>query len=413
MRRFIAFAIVLLCSVGMAAQPCADEASWSGFVNCKVKERIDKRIHGDAPRVARDITVKDASKEEKQPSSASNATSLVDQTSAPDVFGLALNLAKLNTKAAGQNTDAFTFATSAYALYAFANKRDPLDPDFYRRGSDWRRFSFSLGRETPDDSDSKNQPPATLFSSKFLIINHRDLATPSNIQKVNQTLDTSSKAATATLNIADDIQAVLGLSDDSINKTGGAFTTDLQHALHTREAAVDTLVDSKLGPLIAEQQELENVYNEIKGGMQWSINFQSKNRSKNGDNEYRLESAVDLGVQPRVLLTIDAGFHYLDRKLIGRDQRGGRLAEQFAFRLTEDPADSKPIVIQIASEQRWETKQSPTYQFQARSSIPLIDGIEIPISITWANRTELIKEDHVRARFGFSFDLSRLATRFK
>src|SRR6266516_4591294 len=70
MRRFIAFAIVLLCSVGMAAQPCADEASWSGFVNCKVKERIDKRIHGDAPRVARDITVKDASKEEKQPSSA-------------------------------------------------------------------------------------------------------------------------------------------------------------------------------------------------------------------------------------------------------------------------------------------------------------------------------------------------------
>jgi len=70
-------------------------------------------------------------------------------------------------------------------------------------------------------------------------------------------------------------------------------------------------------------------------------------------------------------------------------------------------------MIQVAAEQKWETKQSPTYQFQARSSIPLIDGIDIPISITWANRTELTKEDHVRARFGFSFDLSRLATRFK
>ena len=112
-RKYIVFATMLLCSTGLAAQTCSGETTWSRFVNCKIKDRMDKRLHGDVPKVARDITVRDASKEEKQPSSAANAVSLVDQTSAPDVLGLALNLAKLNTKAAGQNTDAFTFATSA------------------------------------------------------------------------------------------------------------------------------------------------------------------------------------------------------------------------------------------------------------------------------------------------------------
>jgi hypothetical protein len=46
---------------------------------------------------------------------------------------------------------------------------------------------------------------------------------------------------------------------------------------------------------------------------------------------------------------------------------------------------------------------------QAKLTIPLwTTGIQFPISVTVANRTELIKEKEVRGQFGFTFDFSKL-----
>ena len=40
-------------------------------------------------------------------------------------------------------------------------------------------------------------------------------------------------------------------------------------------------------------------------------------------------------------------------------------------------------------------------------------GIKIPFSVTFANRTELVKEQTVRGNFGFTLDLDMLFGRFK
>jgi hypothetical protein len=51
---------------------------------------------------------------------------------------------------------------------------------------------------------------------------------------------------------------------------------------------------------------------------------------------------------------------------------------------------------------------------QFKLTIPIADwGIKLPLSITFANRTDLIKESRVRANFGFTFDLDPLFARFK
>lgn len=51
---------------------------------------------------------------------------------------------------------------------------------------------------------------------------------------------------------------------------------------------------------------------------------------------------------------------------------------------------------------------------QIKFTIPIVDwGIKLPLSLTFANRSELIKESHVRANFGFTFDLDPLFARFK
>jgi hypothetical protein len=45
---------------------------------------------------------------------------------------------------------------------------------------------------------------------------------------------------------------------------------------------------------------------------------------------------------------------------------------------------------------------------QFKVEFPVLAGVSLPFSITYANATELVKEEHVRANFGFSFDASKL-----
>jgi len=45
---------------------------------------------------------------------------------------------------------------------------------------------------------------------------------------------------------------------------------------------------------------------------------------------------------------------------------------------------------------------------QFKVEIPIVTGMSLPFSVSFANATELIKEKHVRANFGFSFDTDKL-----
>ena len=45
---------------------------------------------------------------------------------------------------------------------------------------------------------------------------------------------------------------------------------------------------------------------------------------------------------------------------------------------------------------------------QFKLEIPVLSGMSIPLSVTFANASELIKEKHTRANFGFTFDADKL-----
>jgi hypothetical protein len=50
--------------------------------------------------------------------------------------------------------------------------------------------------------------------------------------------------------------------------------------------------------------------------------------------------------------------------------------------------------------------------FQLKASVPIKQaGVQLPISVTWANRTELVKEQVVRGQVGLTFDFDSLVTR--
>lgn len=46
---------------------------------------------------------------------------------------------------------------------------------------------------------------------------------------------------------------------------------------------------------------------------------------------------------------------------------------------------------------------------QFKAEFPISNGVSIPLSVSYATATELIKEDHVRGNFGISFDLDKFS----
>jgi hypothetical protein len=50
---------------------------------------------------------------------------------------------------------------------------------------------------------------------------------------------------------------------------------------------------------------------------------------------------------------------------------------------------------------------------QLKLEVPFLAGMRLPLSLTFANRTELVRETEVRGNFGFTFDMDKILARFK
>ncbi len=108
--------------------------------------------------------------------------------------------------------------------------------------------------------------------------------------------------------------------------------------------------------------------------------------------------------------TLNAGLDIREGTDLLDEQVGGTIATQIAFQLGPQAlAGRKPIDISLAADGVFIDDPGTLVQLQAKLTLPIVDGIDLPISATWANRTELVDENEVFGRFGFTIDTSRLA----
>lgn len=402
-----------------SANACDNSADFTAWINCKVDVIAAAKMNQTAPH-----------KQVEIPSIADNTTSLVDQTEPPDLISTGLNLAGLSSKTGETEKTSFSVTTSAYALYSMASKRDPLDPSFYVRHPDLRRVSFTLGRELPDDKDAKDTDPATIIGVKVLALNKRDASLASNrsrVQTVSQRLrDASPDFLKTSFEVRqflyNELAAPLGLPavatpasivqffDDHLSSSAQMKAT-LGLLSEKQMARIDEIIESRIDSAVALRDASMKAFEEIRRRPQLSLNFQSKLRPGNGTDEYRGGVLYDFGVYRRVNLTLNATFDYDDSKTIGGDKRGGRLAGETHFLLT--PGDKlftgrDPLVFSVSGEGKWMSNAKPAYTGQLKLTIPVAAGIEFPLSVSFANRRDLINEKTVRGRFGFTFDIAKL-----
>jgi hypothetical protein len=123
-----------------------------------------------------------------------------------------------------------------------------------------------------------------------------------------------------------------------------------------------------------------------------------------------------MGPTPRWDLVANAGGNYRNVKSNNSDSTGGRVAVQATYRITDDPTAARQWAVQLSGQALWLTHSSPGYWIQIKSSLPLFDGVNIPLSFAWANQAGLIQETYVKtsanlkSTIGFTLDVSRLLT---
>ena len=99
----------------------------------------------------------------------------------------------------------------------------------------------------------------------------------------------------------------------------------------------------------------------------------------------------------------------------GKNSRGGQFAAALHMPLNGfKPLGYKdPLLLSVEANGTGMTGATPMFKAQAKLTIPLLPGMDLPISISVANRSEFIKEKEVKGKFGFTFDLGKVLTAFR
>jgi len=146
----------------------------------------------------------------------------------------------------------------------------------------------------------------------------------------------------------------------------------------------------------------------IRRAPQFSFYFLTKQRPE-GDDEYTGETIFDYGVANRINLTLNGNYVYKNSKIIGGDTRGAKFSGQFRFQMTPEKLTGRnPLFLSVSGDGEAFSGRKPAFHAQAKLTIPILNGLDLPFSVTYANQKGLIKENKIKGQFGFSIDTSRL-----
>jgi hypothetical protein len=417
MKKLLAVLILLAAVRSLAEDECS-KTNMDAWLSCRLERAA-----------AAKISQKDPNKQTEAPAASSKSTSLVDKPAAPDLGAFAMALASvtgLNTN----NSDGtpFVFSTSLYALISAQNGR-ALDPTFYNQNRNWRRFSFTIGRE---DNDDTNDGPANIFGGKILLIDGKDPGSPRNGTAIQNVRDQLKGSAVNFAKIRQQVNLylfqqlgpqILGPSfipNDPAQK--GQFilnqlsSTNLAATIGMLSKDEIAQIDSILSQYVEQEAQLQetvkNTIETIQKGPQLALNFTSKIRPHKPVDDYRLELTWDYGLVKRLDWTANISYDYRNFTDLGADIRGGRFANQFEYQFGSKVLHD-PLKLAVSAEGKWQTKTSSTYVVQGKLTIPVMDGIALPLSASWANRSDLIKESYVKGNFGLTFDVAKLLSVFQ
>lgn len=420
-RDFFFFMITLLAREGRAQYVVAAE-----------NERVDKQGGSDA--------------------SSSGSTSLVSKGSVPTILGFAVDTGAL-LKSTNGSTITFrgnvAGLAKALAGKGFISGYDEDSPTtrFLRRTS--FSFSFDPTRGNQSEVFTGNKQQISNYSFRMDLYNKRDAREPRYKKDWDTFLANQSQALVAqidsSLRVLTDpsnntwtdpvLQDWYVLADSAVRGADGLDQIDavLREQLNK---APGKLAPTTLAELRSFDKrfkdwldERENILDKIAKAP--IVTFEYINdRPLNTASTSKFNFIGEGGFGPRLDLTFNGSVTMFNKQPAAAGQgrvRDFQFAGQFDAPLGEIGLGLGKPVLSFAG--RYERLMSDATTAigttapntkgaigvgQIKFTIPVKNsGIKIPISFSFANRTELIKEKEVRGNFGFSFDLDTLFALFK
>ena len=370
-------------------------------------------------------TMTPADDQVEAPSATAGSTSIVEKGTAPDIFSLALGLV-----GAGGNEDeddtATTMTVSAYAVRSSVTGENPLDPAVYAKHRNWRRYSFTTGRADGEG----DTPDGRVFAVKVLAIDKRDTSDSANkkhFAKLNEILSTEADlVGTANQQAIEFIAAALPqLPRTSVGDFGNkhlglaTYEATLKMLTDSQRAELDALLLAPAGAFAKAHATIDPLVQAIRKAPQLALSYQALVRPQDADDEHHFDVVFDVGLGSRLAATANGGIVRIDRKF-GEDTTAAKVAGELQFDLQRLASfddvvrrnGRDPITISVAGLGEWHSDEGPNIgKLQVKLTLPLpgiLGGLKIPISVTYANRSELIDETEIRGNVGFTLDLSKL-----
>jgi hypothetical protein len=384
-----------------------------------VKDWLDQQLTDTAKSTA-------AQKKPAQTQSVSlnhGSTTFVDQTSASDLLGAALNLSPVG----GSQDGSGTVTASLYSIYTLASSQDPLEPSIYNAHSGMRTLFLTMGREEPSSSVQNPLPQGTVYGARWLPVNQRDAsAIAKNPAAMKQFREVARVIAGATSEAA---SALTNLLYDRLPEPRPSRldflrsfrTADDVQAVVDRLAPADrtqvtALIDSYRSRIGAADIELQKLVQMLSRRWQIAFDFQTTQRSGAANNDYQLELIADRAVNNRIFFTFNGSYLYSDSSKIGADTRTGRGALELRYNLTHVSGFSlrSPLQLALSGEGLWRQQQWQ-YHTQLQLVIPISTGVNLPFSLGYGNRPELLRQEEkdVYGKFGLTLDLSKIVSAVK
>jgi hypothetical protein len=383
-------------------------------------------------------------------SASSGSTSLVSKASVPAILGLAVENGAIEKTTSGTT---ITFRGNPVGIIKALGDKGFIESydDDDNTTRFLRRFSFGLSFDTSRGAQpgtfTGNQQQISGYNLRFDIYNKRDPRHASYREKWNTLISTKGQAFTED---ASRVLAFFNSNRPTFDPQLGAWMKAAQDALIGASANdVDKVLSEQLGaklkavPIspalkaIVESFEANvNVYlddrgnllNEVANGPIVTFEF-TNNRPGNQPNYSNFNLIGEFSpFNGKADLTLNASLTTFDKKPSGITNVARDL--QFSGQLDVplgDIAMTGPFIFTLSGRYQHlfsditvtgttpaTLKKGTTAIGQAKLTIPVKgSGVKIPLSVTFSNRTDLIKESKVRGNIGVSFDLDSIFSRFK
>lgn len=373
-------------------------------------------------------------RETEVPSIARSSTGLVDRSGASDLVGLALNGAPLTRGEAGDvETSSTAVTVTPYALLAGVLGIDPNDPFLYEERSAWRAISITLGTEDAEVGEDGATVRSTLLGLKVRIWSERT-PDPSSaaVRNLRGTLGGAAAAAGPLSGaLVDSLHAwagaFTGYAPDADRETHqrsrAAFNNDvlrdrdrfpgiLRYIGEEREDILLDMIEARIEPFLAHRRAANEVVAELRGEPQLALDVQGRIRPSGGD-DYRVGLALDLGLADQLHWVLNAGASFVLGAEGSEDAAGGTISSGLTYDLRRPGlTGADPPSLEVAFEGEFLEERGPSWRVQGKFMLPVTQGLVLPLSVTWANRTDLIDESEVVGRVGFTLDTARLLAAF-